>query len=120
MDEVINFLNIVSNKKNRINIRILVSVLKNRETLLKNRDGNIIFSEKSDNILIKYFERDIHFDAIFFIVDNTLLFLISTESNNINSENDYNVTYTDNKSQILIYSNLFERIWLSETANKIS
>ena len=120
MDEVINFLNIVSNKKNRINIRILAPVLKNRERLLKNRHSNIIFSEKSDNILIKYFERDINFDAIFFIVDNTLLFLISTESNNINSENDYNVTYTDNKSQILIYSNLFERIWLSETANKIS
>ena len=120
MDEVINFLNIVSNKKNRINIRILAPVLKNRETLLKNRDSNIIFSEKSDNIVIKYFERDIHFDAIFFIVDNKLLFLISTESNNINSENDYDVTYTDNKAQILIYSNLFERIWLSETANKIS
>jgi len=120
MDEVINFLNIVSNKKNRINIRILAPVLKNRERLLKNRHSNIIFSEKSDNILLKYFERDINFDAIFFIVDNTLLFLISTESNNINSENDYNVTYTDNKSQILIYSNLFERIWLSETANKIS
>ena len=120
MDEVINFLNIVSNKKNWINIRILAPVLKNRETLLKNRNSNIIFSEKSDNILIKYFERDIQFDAIFFIVDNTLLFLISTESNNINSENDYNTTYTQNKSQILIYSNLFERIWLSETANKIS
>ena len=88
--------------------------------MLKNRDSNIIFSEKSDNILIKYLERDIQFDTIFFIVDNTLLFLISTESNNINSENDYNTTYTDNKSQILIYSNLFERIWLSETANKIS
>ncbi len=120
MDEFINFLNIISNKQNRINIRILAPVLKNRGTLLKNRDSNIIFSEKSDNILIKYFERNIHFDAIFFIVDNTLLFIISTESNNINSENDYDVTSTDNKSQILIYTNLFERIWLSETANKIS
>ena len=114
--EIFDFVNQITDKKKYPHVRILAPLSENRNII------DQILSKKTEQIQVQYFERPINFDAIIFLVDNKLLFIIDIkpEADDNNNENFYNARYTNNSSNILIYTNLFERIWLSEVSNRVS
>ena len=114
-NEIFDFVNLLTDKKNYPHIRILAPLSENRNII------DQTLSIKSEQIQIQYFERPINFDAIIFLIDNKLLFIIDIKPElSNNNENFYNAKYTNISSNVLIYTNLFERIWLSEVSNRVS
>ena len=122
--EVFDFINKFVHQKNNINIRILVplSLLSSSSphSLSETKQYDWVSLIKNNQVKIQYFERNINLDAIVFLIDNKYLFSIDIKPEDINKPDLYNARYTNNQSVQLVYSNIFERMWLSEISNRIS
>lgn len=97
-----------------LNIRILQRIEEN------GNNNNVTFKANDKKFMIRNFVRPLVFEAIVFIVDYEYLFIIEIKPSEINDKNIYNASYTNNKVKLLVYINIFERTWLSETANQIN
>ena len=109
---IFDFIHQITKKQNHPNVRILAPL---SENIIINREVII-----NSQIQIQYFQRPINFDAIVFLIDNKVLFIIEIKLDVNDNYNFYNARYTNNPSNVLIYTNLFERIWLSEISNRVS
>jgi hypothetical protein len=96
-----------------LNIRILIPRIKSTET-------NGITKDKYKNINIQRFDREIAFNEIILIVDHEYVFIIDIRYFDDRKENVYNAEFTNDKSKVLIYTNIFERTWLSEKVTHFS
>jgi len=112
-NEIKNILNLVFQKiteNNLLKIRIL-----NSYTLRDKWDSNIS-SKNKERILIRYFEPHISLKSAIFIIDDKFLLVFDTITYEDNIKKSYVLSYTDNELKVSIYLNLFEKVWLLETA----
>ena len=107
---------LVQNLKDRssLNVRILQRMEENEN----NEDS--FFTGMDKNLIIQNFVPTIVFEAIVFIVDYEYLFVIEIKPSELNEKNIFTAAHTNNKVKLLVYINIFERTWISETANKIN
>lgn len=102
------------NQENLSQIRILEPLSKNRSI------SDQLLVHKNKQVLVQYFQRHIDFNAIIFLVDNQYLLIIEIKIDTKEDKNFHKVTYTNNYPKVLTWINLFERIWMTELANRIS
>jgi hypothetical protein len=107
--EVIKIIDILTNitKKNKIlKVRILLPSSK-----FNKKD---ISSYSNPNLLIEYFDRHLSSNTITIIQDNEFMYVLTSESENTNDYSRYYIESVNNESKRLVYTTLFERLWLLE------
>ena len=107
--EVIKIIDILTDitKKNKIlKVRILLPTSKFNK---KNTSSNI-----NSNLLIEYFDRHLSSNTITIILDNEFMYVLNSESENTNDNSRYYIESVNNESKRLVYTSLFERLWLLE------
>ena len=106
---ITNFIDLMVEKarKNRLlDIRILLPSPK-----LSNDD---VPSNLNSNISIKYFDRQLSPNTVTSILDNEYLYIVGSKAENANDRAGFFVLSVNNESKKLVYSALFERMWLIE------
>ena len=71
-------------------------------------------SNTNSNISIKYFDRHLRSNTITSILDSEFMFVIGSESENKNNNNQYYLQNLNMESKKLEYTALFERMWMME------
>jgi hypothetical protein len=64
--------------------------------------------------LIEYFDRHLNTNTITLIQDNELMYNLNLESENTSDPSRYFIESINNESKRLVYTGLFERLWLLE------
>ncbi|MGI8832008.1 MAG: hypothetical protein ACR2IS_05150 [Nitrososphaeraceae archaeon] len=77
-------------------------------------DKKDIPSDTSSNISIKYFDSPLSSNEVTSIMDNELMYIMGSESENIDDLNRYFIQHVNSESKIQVYTVLFERMWLLE------
>jgi hypothetical protein len=106
---ILNFIDIMGEKarKNRLlDIRILLPSPKFSD--------DDVSSELNSNISIKYFDRRLSSNTVTSILDNEFLYIVGSEAENTSDRIGYFVLNVNNESKKLVYTALFERMWLLE------
>lgn len=109
--EIIKFINnlVETTRKNKLlNIRILLPASK--------FDEKDILLNINSNISVKYFDNPLTSNEVTSILDNELMYIMGSESENNNDLNRYFLQQVNNESKIQVYAVLFERMWLLEKA----
>lgn len=109
MKDIIKFINTlgeITKSKKLLNIRILLPSAKFKE--------NDIPTNIYLNISIKYFDRNLSSNTVTSILDSELMYVMGSESENSNSR--YFVQRVNSEPKKLVYTALFERMWLLEKA----
>jgi hypothetical protein len=95
------------NTKNGFNIRILIPRYKIKEI-------DSLSPDDVKDIKIQGFDREIAFNETIVIVDHEYIFIIYSSPFEDKIENRYIAEFTNDRSKILVYTSIFERLWLSE------
>jgi hypothetical protein len=106
---ILNFIDIMGEKarKNRLlDIRILLP-----SPRFSDAD---VPSNLNSNISIKYFDRHLSSNTVSSIVDNEFLYIVGSEAENTSDRIGYFVLSVNSESKKLVYTALFERMWLLE------
>lgn len=106
--DIIKFINMLAEKtrKNKfLNVRIILPSPKLDEDIPSNTNTNIS---------IKYFDRHLRSNAITSILDSEFMYVMGSESENKNDGNQYYLQNVNMESKKLVYTALFERMWMLE------
>lgn len=71
-------------------------------------------SNLNSNISIRYFDRHLSSNTVTSILDNEFLYILGSEAENTSDRNRYFVLSVNSESKKLVYTALFERMWLLE------
>jgi len=107
--DIIKFINILDEKtrKNKLlNIRILLPSPK-----LEKED---IPSDINSNVSIKYFDRHLSSNTLTSILDSEFMYVMGSEPENTTDRNRYFIQSINIESKKLVYTALFERMWMLE------
>lgn len=107
MKDIINFVVAMYEKarENRLlDIRILLPSPRLRDVSITNSHDS--------NISIKYFDRHLNSNTVTSILDNEDLYIVGPKSDNPNQ--GYFLFRVNNESKKLVYTALFEKMWLLE------
>lgn len=107
--DILKFINILgekTRKNRRLDIRILLPSPK-----FGDED---IPSNLNSNISIKYFDRHLSSNTVTSILDNEFLYIVGSETENTSDRIGYFILSVNNESKKLVYTALFERMWLLE------
>jgi hypothetical protein len=95
------------NTKTGFNIRILIPRYKIKEI-------DSLLPDDVKDIKIQGFDREIAFNETIVTVDHKYIFIIYSSPFEDKIENKYIAEFTNDRSKILVYTSIFERLWLSE------
>lgn len=107
--DILKFINILGEKTRKnslLDIRILLPSPK-----FGDED---IPSNLNSNISIKYFDRHLSSSTVTSILDNEFLYIVGSETENTSDHIGYFILSVNNESKKLVYTALFERMWLLE------
>jgi hypothetical protein len=106
--DIIKFINMLAERtrKNKfLNVRILLPSPKLDEDIPSNTNSNIS---------IKYFDRHLRSNTITSILDSEFMYVMGSESENKKDNNQYYLQNVNMESKKLVYTALFERMWMLE------
>lgn len=106
--DIIKFINMLAERtrKNKfLNVRILLPSPKLDEDIPSNTNSNIS---------IKYFDRHLRSNTITSILDSEFMYVMGSESENKMDNSQYYLQNVNMESKKLVYTALFERMWMLE------
>jgi hypothetical protein len=108
-EEIIKFINFLvemTRKNKLLNIRILLPSPK--------FDEKDIPTHINSKVSIKYFDSPLSSNEVTSILDSEFMYILGSESENLNDPNRYFLQHVNSESKIQVYTVLFERMWLLE------
>jgi hypothetical protein len=104
--KIIDILTDIAKKTKALNLRVLLPLPK-----LNKKDISL---NSNANLLIEYFDRHLSSNTITIIQDNKFIYILNSESKNTNGHGPYYIEFVNDESMRLVYTTLFERLWLLE------
>jgi hypothetical protein len=105
--KIFNILAEMTRKNKLLNIRILMPSSKLDEEVILELTSNI-----NSIISIKYFDAHLSSYTITSILDSGYMYILGFDSENSDDDNWYFIQHVNNESRILVYTVLFEKMWL--------
>ena len=108
-EDILKFINVLeerTRKNNLLDIRILMPSPK--------FDDKEIPSTLNSNISIRYFDRHLSSNIVTSILDNEFLHIAGIETESQSNRIGYFILTVNNESKKLVYTALFERMWMLE------
>ena len=104
--KITDILTHIAKENEALKVRILLPLPK-----LNKKDISL---NSNANLLIEYFDRHLSSNTITIIQDNKFVYILNSESKNTNGHGSYYIEFVNDESMRLVYTTLFERLWLLE------